>query len=71
MDSKADPMLTSAVHLADIIAHMLNIGESGENTVPKYEPFVQQQLRISLADLESFIPDIDDELKKSRDLLFN
>ena len=71
MDSSQDPTLASAVHLADIITHMLHIGDSGERTVPKLEPFAERKLGISLADLEQIIPDIDQELKKSRDMIFS
>jgi putative nucleotidyltransferase with HDIG domain len=70
MDSAADITMTSAVHLADIIAHLLHIGESGERAVPKLEPFAEQKLGISLAELESLIPEIDRELKQSREMVF-
>ncbi|MFC1485417.1 HDOD domain-containing protein [Candidatus Latescibacterota bacterium] len=70
MDSRIDPMMASAVHISDIIAHMLHIGESGEPTVPKLEPFAEQKLGISLADLELLVPEIDQELKRSREMIF-
>ena len=70
MDSRIDPMMASAVHIADIIAHMLHIGESGEPTVPKLEPFAEQKLGISLGDLELLVPEIDQELKISREMIF-
>lgn len=69
-DSEKDAVLTSVVHLADIIAHMLHIGESGERSVPRLEPFAEQKLGMSLADLESLVPQIDDELAGARNILF-
>lgn len=70
MDSKVDPMITSAVHIADVIAHRLHIGESGEKTIPRVETFAEEKLRISLTDLESFIPEFEEEIKRTRSLIF-
>ena len=70
MDSKIDPVLASAVHLSDIIAHFLHIGESGEKAVPKLEGFAEQKLGITLSNLEVLLPEIDEELKQSQEILF-
>ena len=70
MDSTVDPLLTSAVHYADIVAHMLHIGESGEKTVPKLESFAEKKLGISLSNLELYIPEIDEDLKLFEKNLF-
>ena len=70
MDSKIDPILTSAVHLSDIIAHLLHIGESGEKAVPKLEGFAEQKLGITLSNLETLLPEIDEDLKQSQEILF-
>lgn len=69
VDSTADPDMASAVHLADIVTHMLRIGVSGEQAVPKYEQFAARQLNISLADFETLVPEIDAQVKKSSGLL--
>ncbi len=70
MDSKVDPMITSAVHIADVIAHRLHIGESGEKTIPRVETFAEEKLRISLTDLEAVIPEFEEEIKQTRSLVF-
>jgi len=70
MDSTIDPTLTSAVHLADIIAHLIHIGQSGEKSVPKLESFAEQKLSISLSNLESLLPEIDEDVKRGQDILF-
>ena len=64
MDSKVDPVLVSAVHLADIIAHILHVGESGDKLVAKYESFAEQNLGLTLTYIETLIPEIEDELEK-------
>ena len=69
MDSTTDPEMASAVHLADIVTHMLQIGASGEQVVPKYEQFAARQLNISIADFETLVPEIDAQVKKSNELL--
>ncbi|MFC1694136.1 HDOD domain-containing protein, partial [Candidatus Latescibacterota bacterium] len=70
MDSKIDPVLASAVHLSDLVAHMLHIGESGEKTVPKYMGFAEKKLGILISDLETLLPEIDEEVKQSQEILF-
>jgi len=70
IDSKVDSVLASAVHLANIIAHILHIGESGDKVAAKYESFAEQKLGISLTDVETFIPEIEEEIEKSQELLF-
>jgi response regulator RpfG family c-di-GMP phosphodiesterase len=64
VDSKVDPVLVSAVHLADIIAHILHVGESGDKLVAKYESFAEQNLGLTLTYIETLIPEIEDELEK-------
>ena len=68
-DSEVDSILVSAVHISDIITHMLDIGKSGEVTVPKLDSFAEHKLGISLADFEILIPEIDEKVKESEDLL--
>ena len=70
MEYSADATMTAVVHFADIITHMMHIGESGEHAVPKLEPAAEQKLGITLADLESLVPEIDRELKESRVMIF-
>ena len=70
VDGSVDPLLVSAVHISDIIAHMLAIGSSGENTVPKFEDYAESQLGIGIIDLDQLVPEIDEQVRKSDDLLF-
>ncbi len=70
VDGTVDPLLVSAVHISDIIAHMLSIGYSGENTVPKFEDYAERQLGIGLVDLDQLVPEIDEQVRASDDLLF-
>ncbi len=69
VDSKVDPVLVSAVHFADIIAHILHVGESGDKLVGKYERFAEQNLGLTLTYMETLIPDIEDELEKYLELI--
>ncbi|MBN1293524.1 MAG: HDOD domain-containing protein [Candidatus Latescibacteria bacterium] len=69
VDSAVDPFLVSAVHVGDIITHMLAIGDSGERNVPKLEDYAERQLGIGLVDLDQLVPDIDEQLQESEDLL--
>ena len=70
MDSKVDSILVSTVHLSNIIAHILHIGESGDKVVAKYESFAEQKLGISLTDIDSLIPEIEEDIEKNKELLF-
>jgi putative nucleotidyltransferase with HDIG domain len=68
-DSTFNPVLVSAVHVADMIAHMLRIGNSGENTIPKVDDFALKNMNITLSEIESLVPDIDAQIKESEELL--
>ena len=70
MDSKVDSILVSTVHLSNIIAHILHIGESGDKVVAKYESFAEQKLGISLTDIDTLLPEIEEEIEKNKELLF-
>jgi len=69
MDSTVDPLLVSAVHVSDIFAHMLHIGSSGEAVVPRLDSFAERKLGITISDFDMLIPDIEDKLKDSEDIL--
>ncbi len=69
LDSTVDPLLVSAVHIADIIAHMLHIGKSGERSIPSLDSFAEQRLGISLNDIDILMPNIEDKIKQSEDIL--
>ena len=68
VDSTVDLFLVSAVHVGDIITHMLAIGDSGERNVPKLEDYAERQLGIGLVDLDQLVPEIDEQLHESEDL---
>ncbi len=70
MDSKVDSILVSTVHLSNIIAHILHIGESGDKVVAKYESFAEQKLGITLTDIDTLLPEIEEEIEKNKELLF-
>ena len=69
MDSTVDPLLVSTVHISDIVAHMLGIGNSGEIMVPDIDEFAERELGLSLSDLEHIVPEIKEQIKESEDLL--
>jgi putative nucleotidyltransferase with HDIG domain len=62
MDAVIDPKLVSAVHVADSLAHMLHIGDSGERVVPRIESFAERELSISVADFDGLVPEIDEQI---------
>jgi putative nucleotidyltransferase with HDIG domain len=68
-ESKVNPFLVSAVHLADVIIRMLNIGDSGEKQSPVLDEFAKKQLGISEGDVKSLLPVIEEHLRQSDDLL--
>ncbi|MHB9028837.1 MAG: HDOD domain-containing protein, partial [Candidatus Latescibacterota bacterium] len=68
-DSKIDPFLVSAVCVSDQIVHMLHIGSSGEKQTPKMDDFAAQQLGIGAEDLEILIPEIEEHIHQSDDIL--
>lgn len=68
-DSKVDPFLVSSVHAADIVVHILGIGQSGERHVPELDDFAHQQLGLGKEDIEILIPEIEEQIRQSNDLL--
>jgi len=69
MDSTVDPVAVSAVHVADILVHMLDVGKSGEPTVPRLDSYAERKLGITLSDIELLVPEIDEKIKESDELL--
>ncbi len=67
--STINPVLVSAVQVADVITHLLHIGNSGENVIPKFDEFALKNLNITLAGIETLVPEIDAQVKESEDLL--
>jgi putative nucleotidyltransferase with HDIG domain len=68
-DSKIAPFLVSAVCISDQVVHMLHIGASGEKHIPMMDDFAGQQLGISSEDLEALIPEIEEHIHQSDDIL--
>jgi response regulator RpfG family c-di-GMP phosphodiesterase len=68
-DSKLNPVLTSTVQMADMFTHMLKIGSSGENTIPRFDEFALKNLDISLFEIEALVSKIESQVKENEDLL--
>jgi putative two-component system response regulator len=68
-DGTLNPLMVSAVHAADCIAHILRVGNSGESLIPKFDEFALKNMGISLSEMEALIPQIDSSIAESEDLL--
>jgi HD-like signal output (HDOD) protein len=61
--------LVSAVHIADIMCHAMNIGDSGNSFVFNYSPQAWQQLGLTMDELKMVLNKSLDEIENSRHLL--
>jgi putative nucleotidyltransferase with HDIG domain len=68
-DSKIDPFLVSAVCVSDRIVHTLHIGSSGEKQTPELDEFAGHQLGIGPEDIDALIPEIEEHIRQSDDIL--
>ena len=68
-DSKLNPVLTSTVQVADMFAHMLEIGNSGENMVPRIDDIALKNINIRSSEIDALVAKIDLQIKDNDDLL--
>jgi HD-like signal output (HDOD) protein/CheY-like chemotaxis protein len=57
-----DPQFISAIHLADVLAHRLQIGASGNGRIPEIHPFASEALGIAPDELDAIEAQIKDEM---------
>jgi HD-like signal output (HDOD) protein len=62
-------LLVSAVHIADVLCHGLDIGNSGSFYVSYYSPQAWQNLGLSMSELENVLEKSLDEIDNSKHML--
>lgn len=67
--SRLNPILVSTIQVSDMFAHILRIGNSGENIIPRIDEHALRNLNMSSFDIETLITGIDTQIKESEDLL--
>ncbi len=68
-DAKIDPFLVSVVHTADVLAHMMHIGESGEKIDPVIDDFACERLGFTSDALRIYVSELESAVKEGGDLL--
>ncbi len=58
----------AVVHLADLIAHAMELGSSGEPAVPTLDEAAWQRLRLRVSDLEPIVTHVDQQYRQAVDL---
>jgi putative nucleotidyltransferase with HDIG domain len=66
---RSNPRLVSVVHLGDHLCRRLQIGYGGDPLVPPIHPFVFGELGFTENDLENMVPQLQEDLQNSDDLL--
>lgn len=59
-----DPQFISAIHLADVLAHQLQIGASGNGRIPDIHPFASEALGIAPDELDAVGAQVKDEVDR-------
>ncbi len=68
-DAKIDPFLVSVVHTADVLCHMMSIGDSGEKKVPEIDDFACERLGFTPDALRIYVAEAEEAVKEGGDLL--
>jgi len=63
--------LTAAVYIANILCHLLRVGNSGNSYISEFYPKAWQALEISLDELDPIINSALDEISKSQSIIYN
>lgn len=58
-NAKLNPLETSVMHVADILAHTLEVGNNGERFIPKLDPTALEIIGISVYDYKEILEDIE------------
>ncbi|MBI9048186.1 MAG: HDOD domain-containing protein [Anaerolineaceae bacterium] len=67
--SEKNPIITSAVHISDVIVNCLGIGIGIDGLQYYFEPFAMQQLGLDYKDIVDFMDNVVDLLKEIEDLM--
>ncbi len=65
--AREDRDMVAAIHLGDIFARALGVGNGGDNRIPAIQPGVWQQYGLTVSFLDESLEAIVDELKKAED----
>ena len=63
--------IASAVHLSDIVAHAMQLGNSGEDMVPPMDEDAWGILAISEESFHSLLPTIDKQIKETSEIFLD
>jgi putative nucleotidyltransferase with HDIG domain len=63
--------LSAAIYIADILCHLLRVGDSGNPYITEFYPKAWQALDVSLDDLDPIINSALDEIRKSQSIIYN
>ncbi len=67
--TKDHRLLTSAVHIADIICHALNVGDSYSYYITDFSSMAWREINVNMAELESILKQALIEIDKSKHLM--
>ena len=68
-EAKTDAQLVSLIHLADVICHQLMVGSGGDHFVPEMDDFACDNLGLSEATMERYIPAMQQEIRNAFDVM--
>lgn len=66
---RSNPQLVSLVHLGDHLSRRFQVGNGGDPLVPEVHQFVFSELGFTGDDLEAMVPQLQEELASSEDLM--
>lgn len=64
------PREAAILHVADLVAHALQLGNSGEALVPKLDPDLWERLNMSCHYLPALVQQVDDTFEETIEVLF-
>jgi HD-like signal output (HDOD) protein len=67
--SASDPMMASALQMADIITHGLDIGHSAEHIVPAFDAKAWERLNLPISSIRFIVRQAQQQVENFRDLL--